>query len=108
MGDHAVNVLTGDTALADWRSLATTSALLLDVREPAEFASGHIAAAINIPLSQLRRRYAELPREREIWIYCGVGQRAYFATRFLAMHGYHTRNLSGGYETYKAFAALPG
>lgn len=105
-GMLASNVLAGDTALADWRSLATTDALLLDVREPAEFVSGHIPGAVNIPLSQLRRRYAELPQGREIWIYCGVGQRAYFATRLMAMHGYRTRNLSGGYETYKAFDTL--
>jgi NADPH-dependent 2,4-dienoyl-CoA reductase/sulfur reductase-like enzyme/rhodanese-related sulfurtransferase len=102
-GMLAVNVLTGDTALADWQDLASTDALLLDVRESAEFDAGHIAGAINLPLSQLRRRYCELPRQREIWIYCGVGQRAYFATRFLGMHGYRARNLSGGYETYKAF-----
>jgi NADPH-dependent 2,4-dienoyl-CoA reductase/sulfur reductase-like enzyme/rhodanese-related sulfurtransferase len=105
-GMLAANVLAGDTALADWRSLATTGALLLDVREPAEFVSGHIPGAVNIPLSQLRRRYTELPQEREIWICCGVGQRAYFATRFLGMHGYRTRNLSGGYETYTAFETL--
>lgn len=105
-GMLAANVLAGDTALADWRALATTEALLLDVREPAEFSGGHIPGAINVPLSELRRRYAELPADREIWIYCGVGQRAYFATRFLAMHGYRARNLSGGFETYKAFAAL--
>lgn len=105
-GMLAANVLADDTTLADWPSLATTDALLLDVREPAEFAGGHIPGAVNIPLSQLRRRYAELQRAREIWIYCAVGQRAYFATRFLGMHGYRTRNLSGGYETYKAFDTL--
>jgi NADPH-dependent 2,4-dienoyl-CoA reductase/sulfur reductase-like enzyme/rhodanese-related sulfurtransferase len=103
-GMLAANVLNGDTALADWQTLARTDALLLDVREPAEFESGHIPRAINVPLSQLRRRYGEFPREREIWVYCGVGQRAYFATRFLGMHGFRVRNLSGGYETYKAFA----
>jgi len=35
-----------------------------------------------------------------------VGQRAYFATRFLAQHGYRARNLSGGYTTYQAFRAV--
>jgi rhodanese-related sulfurtransferase len=89
--------------VADWRDVGTTEALLLDVREPDEFARGHVAGAVNLPLSQLRARWNELPRQREIWISCGVGQRAYFATRFLRQHGYRARNLSGGYTTYEDF-----
>jgi rhodanese-related sulfurtransferase len=57
---------------------------------------------VNIPLSQLRRRYEELPTQRDIWICCGVGQRAYYATRFLSQHGYRAWNLPGGYATYVA------
>jgi NADPH-dependent 2,4-dienoyl-CoA reductase/sulfur reductase-like enzyme/rhodanese-related sulfurtransferase len=104
-GMLAENVLSGDMPLADWLALDRTDAMLLDVREPDEFAAGHIPRALNLPLSQLRARHAELPREREIWICCGVGQRAYYATRFLAEHGYRARNLSGGYTTYKALKA---
>jgi NADPH-dependent 2,4-dienoyl-CoA reductase/sulfur reductase-like enzyme/rhodanese-related sulfurtransferase len=102
-GMLAENVLNGDMPVADWLEIAHTDALLLDVREPDEFAGGHIPRAINLPLSQLRSRYAELPQDRDIWIYCGVGQRAYYATRFLAQHGYRSRNLSGGYATYTGF-----
>lgn len=104
-GMLAENVLNGDMPVADWRELERTDALLLDVREPDEFAAGHIPHAINVPLSQMRSRYVELPRDRDIWLCCGVGQRAYYATRFLAQHGYRSRNLSGGYTTYKAFRA---
>jgi rhodanese-related sulfurtransferase len=86
--------------------LDRTGALLLDVREPDEFVSGHLPNAINLPLSQMRDRYAELPTTQEIWTCCGVGQRAYFATRFLMQHGYRSRNLSGGYTTYQAFNAV--
>jgi rhodanese-related sulfurtransferase len=50
----------------------------------------------------LRARHGELRRERDLWICCVVGQRAYHATRFLAQHGYQVRNLSEGYTTYKA------
>jgi len=56
----------------------------------------------NLLLSQLRDRYTELPTTRNIWISCGVGQRAYYATRFLVQHGYRAWNLSGGYATYRA------
>jgi NADPH-dependent 2,4-dienoyl-CoA reductase/sulfur reductase-like enzyme/rhodanese-related sulfurtransferase len=102
-GMLAENVLDGDMPQADWLELDHTDALLVDVREPGEFADGHIPNAINLPLSQMRDRYAELPTNREIWTYCLVGQRGYFATRFLAQHGYRSRNLSGGYTTYQAF-----
>ncbi len=101
-GMLAENVLNGDMPVADWLELDRTDALLLDVREPDEFARGHIPKAINLPLSQLRSRYAELPKDRDIWLCCAVGQRAYFAARFLTQHGYRSRNLSGGYTTYSA------
>jgi NADPH-dependent 2,4-dienoyl-CoA reductase/sulfur reductase-like enzyme/rhodanese-related sulfurtransferase len=101
-GMLAENVLNGDMPVADWLAVGRTDALILDVREPGEFAAGHIGGAVNLPLSQLRDRCSELPHERDIWITCGVGQRAYYATRFLAQHGYHARNLSGGHATYTA------
>lgn len=104
-GMIAANVLRGDVSLAPWEEIERTGALLVDVREPAEFASGGIEGATNIPLSELRSRMGELPREREIWVYCGVGQRAYYAARALCQCGFKVRNLSGGYRTYKDFAA---
>jgi rhodanese-related sulfurtransferase len=104
-GMIAQNVLAGDMPLAEWRDVARGEALLLDVREPDEFAGGHVPGALNVPLSQLRERYTEVPADREIWLVCGVGQRAYYATRFLAQHGYRVRNLSGGIATYRALRA---
>jgi rhodanese-related sulfurtransferase len=101
-GMLAENVLNGDMPLADWDQLDRTEALIVDVREPHEYGAGHIPRAINLPLSQMRERHAELPKDRDLWVGCGVGQRAYFATRFLNQHGYRARNLSGGYATYLA------
>ena len=102
-GMAAANVIRGDVALAAWSELAQTTAFLLDVRDPAEFQEGSIDGAVNIPLAQLRDRIAELPRDREIWINCGVGQRAYYACRLLSQHGFPVRNLSGGYHSYRAW-----
>jgi len=102
-GMIAANVLRGDVSLANWQEIAETEALLLDVREPQEFAAGAIPGAVNIPLPQLRTRLGELPREREIWVHCGVGQRSYYAVRLLAAHGFRVKNLSGGYQTFKTF-----
>jgi len=104
-GMIAANALNGDMPLADWEQIGHTEALLVDVREPEEFAAGHIPRAVNVPLSELRQRTGELPRDREIWLACEVGQRAYYATRFLAQHGFRPRNLSGGYTTYQALRA---
>jgi rhodanese-related sulfurtransferase len=86
-GMLAQNVLNGDMPVADWLELDRAGALLLDVREPDEFAGGHIPNAINLPLSQLRSRYVELPKDRDIWLCCAVGQRAYYAARFLHSTG---------------------
>jgi len=104
-GMIAMNHLDGLMPLADWETLGGPDALLVDVREPAEFEAGHIDGALNLPLSQLRDRYRELPAGRALAIYCGVGQRAYFAVRFLAQHGYRAANLSGGHATYASLRA---
>jgi NADPH-dependent 2,4-dienoyl-CoA reductase/sulfur reductase-like enzyme/rhodanese-related sulfurtransferase len=103
-GMIAVNHLDGLMPLADWHALGA-AAQLVDVREPDEFAAGHIPGARNLPLSQLRDRFRELVAAQPVTLYCGVGQRAYYATRFLAQHGYRAANLSGGYTTYQALIA---
>jgi NADPH-dependent 2,4-dienoyl-CoA reductase/sulfur reductase-like enzyme/rhodanese-related sulfurtransferase len=104
-GMIASNVLRGDVELASWRDLEHTNVLILDVREAAEVAAGRVPGSLNIPLSQLRTRAEELPRDREIWVYCAAGQRSYYAARFLAQRGFRIRNLSGGFKTYGQFAA---
>jgi NADPH-dependent 2,4-dienoyl-CoA reductase/sulfur reductase-like enzyme/rhodanese-related sulfurtransferase len=104
-GMIASNVLRGDVELASWQELETTNALILDVREAAEVAAGQVSGATNIPLSQLRARAEELPRDREIWIYCAAGQRSYYANRFLRQRGFRVRNLSGGFKTRVQFLA---
>ncbi len=104
-GMMAQNVLSGDMPLAEWERIGKADALVVDVRQPDEFEEGHVPGAVNIPLAEMRQRYGELPKDRELWLCCGVGQRAYYATRFLAQHGYRPRNLSGGYTTYKALKA---
>ena len=104
-GMIAANHLRGDLPLADWRQLKPDSVLLVDVRDAEEFDTEHVPGAINLPLNQIRRRLHELPRDREVWLYCGVGQRAYYATRVLMQNGFRVKNLAGGFRTYKLLAA---
>ncbi|MCC6849448.1 MAG: FAD-dependent oxidoreductase [Deltaproteobacteria bacterium] len=105
-GMIATNHLDGLMPLADWRMLDRGGAVLLDVRDADEHAAGHVPGARHIPLSELRRRYRELPAGQPVAVYCGVGQRAYYATRFLLQRGYRAANLSGGYATYRALHAV--
>jgi NADPH-dependent 2,4-dienoyl-CoA reductase/sulfur reductase-like enzyme len=95
-GMMAGNALRGDMPLADWEKVRSGNVVLLDVREPGEFEQGHIEGAINLPLSELRRRVGEVPRGRELYLYCAAGQRAYFAQRLLLQEGFDAKNLSGG------------
>ncbi len=102
-GMIAANHLRGDQPLADWEALEGTPAQIVDVRSPDEYKDGHLPNSVNIPLEQLRGRLGELPTDGEIWLVCGVGQRAYYATRLLMQKGFAARNLSGGRQTYDAY-----
>lgn len=95
-GMIAANVLRGDHPIVHWREPRPDDVVLLDVRSPEEYERGHIDGALNIPLPELRSRLDELPADRDIWVYCAVGQRAYYATRALLQRGRRVRNLSGG------------
>jgi rhodanese-related sulfurtransferase len=77
--------------------------LLVDARTPQEFAAGHVPDAVNIPVDELRTRKSELSRDREIAVYCQVGQRGYLATRILRQAGFQAVNVGGGYKTYQLF-----
>ena len=78
------------------------NAFLLDVRTPGEFAHGTIPGAVNIPVDVLRQRLSEVPKDKEIHIFCAVGLRGYIAQCILRQNGYKTKNLSGGYRLYAA------
>ncbi len=104
-GFVASGLLRGDHPQLDVEAMLAVSTeskpFLLDVRMPSEFAAGSIPGAINIPVDELRARLAELPRERELAVYCQVGQRGYLATRILLQNGIRAANIGGGYKTYR-------
>ncbi|MBI5288493.1 MAG: MBL fold metallo-hydrolase [Chloroflexi bacterium] len=82
-------------------------AVALDVREPDEYAAGHLPGAIHIPLGQLPARHGEVPRDRPIVTYCGHGERAATAVSLLEQAGLAPlANLAGGIEAWET-APLP-
>lgn len=74
--------------------------LFVDVRTPMEYRLGHIEGSFNIPVDELRKRYGELPKDKEIALICESALRSYVAYRFLAQKGYSCRHLAGGYRIY--------
>jgi rhodanese-related sulfurtransferase len=84
-------------------------ALLLDVREPAEFEGGRLPNAVHIPISQLQSRIGEIAKHkaRPVVTYCGSGTRSRSAGAALAKAGFtEIYNLNGGYRAWKD-AGLP-
>ncbi len=103
-GYVAANIVKRDCQVIHWDEISQldpAKSLLIDVRTPAEFHLGTIEGAINIPLDDLRSRMAEIPKNKEVILFCQVGLRGYLAYRILIQNGYqYIRNLSGGYKTY--------
>ena len=75
---------------------------VLDVREPDEWASGHIEGAQHIPLGELQARVSEVPDDRKVLCVCAVGGRSGMATQFLASEGREAINLDGGMYAWQA------
>ncbi|WP_394135220.1 FAD-dependent oxidoreductase [Aliivibrio fischeri] len=99
----ANNLIKGDTKAIHFDEVdhLNENQILLDVRNPAELINvGYIKGAMNIPVDQLRQRLHELPKDKEIIIYCQVGLRGNVAYRQLVNNGFKARNLIGGYRTY--------
>lgn len=71
---------------------------MLDVRTDAEYAQGHFAGSVHIPLDELRERMGELNPEKPVYVNCFSGLRSYLACRILTQHGFSCYNLSGGYR----------
>lgn len=69
---------------------------VLDVRTAEEYVSGHVPGAVNIPHDQLASRLAEVPKDRDVVLYCRSGRRAVLAGEVLADNGYaHLEHLQG-------------
>ena len=101
-GFVASNVLRGDVGLWEPEEIAALAddQILMDVRNPNEYAQGTIPGSICAPVDQLRESLPDMAKDKEYLVFCQVGVRAYIAARLLVQHGFKVRNLSGGYRRY--------
>jgi len=80
-----------------------SSPVVVDVRNDAEWASGHLASALHIPLGHLSKRLSEIPRDRPVVAQCRTGGRSSIAASLLHRAGFSdVSNLAGGIERWKS------
>lgn len=95
------NLLNGDFKQVNVdkvRELSKDNNIIIDVREAYEYSKGHLKGAINIPLSELRERISEIPKDKPLYLYCRTGQRSYNATMALQNLGYtNVINITGSF-----------
>ena len=107
-GYVASNILHGafkQVSFTQIRELFENGAYILDVRETYELEEeGQIKNVHNIPLSQLRDRYEEIPKDVPVYVHCRSGQRSYNAVMTLQAKGYKdVYNVSGGFMGIRSY-----
>ena len=86
---------------------ARAGALVLDVREPFEYAEGHVEGSILVPLATVAARAGEFPKDQPVYVFCRSGNRSLQAAQTLVAAGYSdVRNVEGGIVAWTA-ARLP-
>jgi glyoxylase-like metal-dependent hydrolase (beta-lactamase superfamily II)/rhodanese-related sulfurtransferase len=81
----------------------SSGAAIIDVREPEEFASGHVPGAANLPQADLATRLDEVPRDRSVYVICQGGFRSLRAAQFLSQRGFSdVASVKGGTEAWRA------
>ena len=97
----AENILYGrfrQVPVTQVRSLVEEQAFIVDVREKGEYEAGHLKGSVNIPLSELRERTDEIPKDRPVYLHCRASQRSYNALMALQGRGYeNVVNISGSF-----------
>lgn len=87
--------MTMETDLTDLAAAHAAGATVVDVREPDEYAAGHVPGAVNIPLSQVPARTGEVPDTR-VYVVCASGNRSRSATDALRAAGVDAVSVRGG------------
>jgi hydroxyacylglutathione hydrolase len=76
--------------------------VLLDVRTAGEYAEGHIKGALLIPVQELQQRMSEVPKDKQVYVYCRSGVRSVRASNMLVNAGFtRIENVQGGFMAWK-------
>lgn len=99
LGMTAMNHIRGISGLTHWSDLSGDE-FLLDVRTKKECKKYSVPNSVNIPIDDLRKHLDDIPRDKEIAVFCHVGIRGHIAVRILTQNGFSASNVSGGYLTF--------
>lgn len=92
-----------NVSVQDLAGASEPDRVVIDVREPYEYADGHVQGATLLPLSQLSARIDEVPADRPVYVYCRSGNRSQQAAEILAKAGKRDiRNVQGGILAWEA------
>lgn len=105
LGFVATNIMEGKVDTVQWHEInkiVEDGGVLVDVNAPfARKHLGFIKGSISIPLTELRDRLEELPRDKTIYTCCQTGLTSYIGARILMQNGFNVKNLDGGMAIYK-------
>ena len=82
--------------LAAFATAHASGAVVIDVREPGEYVSGHVPGARLMPLGRLPQHLGEVPRDRRVYVVCASGNRSKAAADLLARAGIDAVSVAGG------------
>ena len=94
----ALKKLLGFGPKTDYKLLLQHGAQIVDVRSPAEFASGHVRQAINIPLPELNKKLSKIKKEKPVITCCASGMRSASAKSILLNNGFTKVYNGGGWQ----------
>ncbi len=99
----SLQALPAEVSVAEALTLREAGAYVLDVREPSEWAAGHIAGATLIPLGELASRVSEVPRDRQVVVVCRSGNRSAQGRDVLLAAGHPSvTSMAGGMNDWAA------
>lgn len=97
------NILLNKVEQVHWENVINhpDEVMVLDTRTNREYENGHLDGVLNIPLDELREHLQDIPKDKELYVYCHSGLRSYLACRILLQHGFKCKNVAGGYGFYE-------